>query len=156
MAPFMAGLEKPYAGEHRNFGSKHQRREIISEHAATLGCLGRLVVARQVMRGEITPSKKAGQEQRQEQYRFGPAYDLARSGTNQYYAANIAVQGARAERANGRLPSVWAMRAAASVGRALIRDPGRLKDAVGTVVKTGWQARSRRAAIAAAQDWRTV
>lgn len=157
-APFVAGEYPPYVGEVRNFVSKHQRREMVSEHAATLGCQVRLEVARQIRHGDIVPDRAATDEVLGAQFMGGVAWDLAKIGTNQYYAASIAMNGARIEVINGRFANVWPwrFRAALSLDRALLRDSGNFGSTLRTVGRLTFDLSSRERAMRKAVDPRTV
>ncbi len=157
-APYVDGFEQPSVGDQKNFVSKHQRREIISEHAVTVGLLGETVVARQVVLGEITPDQAASASIRASQFQIAIAYDLAKIGTNQYYAARLARLGMRTEHINGRPLNIlpWFGRLSASVVRALLRDRGNLLAAAAQFEQARRQTLSQEAAFAATSHWRTV
>jgi hypothetical protein len=134
------------------------RREIITEHATTIGALGRTVLAKQVLYGLLTRGISAGSEQIAEQAYFGAAYSLACLGNNAYYTTTIAMHGARAELINGRRKHVgpWLKRAISSAARAASSDPENAAAARHAVVAMGRHLRSRPAALASVKDWRTI
>ncbi len=152
------GAEQAFDGEVQNFTSKHQRREVYSEHAATLGVDVRTLVAQQILEEKIVVDKPTDFAVITEQFRAGVAYDLAKIGTNYYYATSIAANGARIEVVNGRRAHAgpWVGRAAASMIRASLRDRGNLPQAIKTATRLGLDLVSREKAMAATINPRTV
>ena len=151
-APFIVG--------DRALPDRRSRSELFVAHAKTEGCLGRLVVAKQIMDEEINPNEPAGDEQRLEQHWFGLAYKTALGGNSAYTGASIAVTAARAEVANGNPLSSpeWLRRAGNFI---LLQESEGLRtrdrfDATKTVVKHLPELRSRKAAMAASTHWRRV
>ncbi|HET7320080.1 MAG TPA: hypothetical protein VFI84_00665 [Candidatus Saccharimonadales bacterium] len=157
--PYADGLEQPFVGEITNFLSKRQRREVISEHAATIGRLGELVLRRQVALGEITKAVTASPTQRAQQFQIAAAYDRAKTGSNQYIAARIARTGMLAERINGNralniLP--WLGRLTMTIGRAALRDRSNVRLAARELFEVPGNMFTRESALGVATDWKTV
>jgi len=157
--PYADGLEQPFVGEITNFLSKRQRREIISEHAATIGRLGEVVLMRQVALQEIAVESPATPEQRAQQFYIASAYDRAKTGTNQYIAARIARTGMLAERINGEralniLP--WLGRLATSVARAALRDRKNFRLAALELANAPRQIATREKAMRTIADWESI
>lgn len=110
-----------------------RERELFSEYGATIGVLGRMVVAQQVSSGDL-PLKRGNREAlaaiRNKQSYFGRdgAHGYLKQGSNMYYLVSNAMHGARAERLNGKPAHIAPWLGRAAVG--LLRAEGKVKTAV--------------------------
>ena len=98
-------------------------KELLSEHGATLGCLGRLAVAQQVHYGHLPATGHSNISRlRRDQRHFGKheAHRYLRTGSNMYYLVRNAMHGALTERLNGKAAHIapWLGRAALGLVRA--------------------------------------
>ena len=130
--------------------AKRGRREVITEHGATVSLLGRLSTVKSVMLGidTRTDEPSAVQARSIDQQGYALAHDLLRRGNNGYYRVSNAMMGARQERLNGRLPHafVWLGRAASGVAWTAVRDPRNFKSTILTVGNRLRDIRSYKAA----------
>ncbi len=132
-ATFASGERLPnYQQEGPHATWKQQRRELFSEHAATLGLLARTATAEEViLQGTDTTE--------QERAKYGHAHDFARLGTNGYFRVSNAMNGARDERIQGssRIPhtAVWLARAAFGIVWSIKNDRGNLASAAKTFIR---------------------
>lgn len=109
---------------------KRARRELFSEHAASLGLLARAATAAEV-------AFKPSEQTQSDRLRYGYAHDFARLGLNGYIRVSNAMNGARDERRAGlrRLPhtAVCLARAAFGVVWSVKNDRGNLSPAIWTI-----------------------
>jgi hypothetical protein len=132
-AAFVSSMRPPnYRQEGPHATWKQQRRELFSEHAATLGLLARTATAEEVVLESVDAT-------RQERAKYGHAHDFARLGTNGYFRVSNAMNGARDERIQGssRVPhtAVWLARAAFGIVWSIKNDRGNLASAAKTFVR---------------------
>jgi hypothetical protein len=132
-AMFVSGERLPnYKQEGPHATWKQQRRELFSEHAATLGLLARTATAEEVVLQGTDMTE-------QERAKYGHAHDFARLGTNGYFRVSNAMNGARNERIQGssRIPhtAVWLARAAFGIVWSIKNDRGNLESAAKTFVR---------------------
>lgn len=148
------------AGDPRDFNPQLQtpkdtikavRRELLAEHGATIGLLGRLATVRQVLNGEDTrgDTDAAIQTTNIEQSHYGWAHNFLRSGNNGYYRVSNAMNAARQERINGHSlhAGVWLGRAASGLVWTAFHDRTHLKDAILTAGSRTLQMRSSAVAV---------
>lgn len=119
-----------------------RERQLFSEHGATLGTLGRMIVARQVLFGDHnSDSKVTVADLRTEQHYFGKkeAHHFLRQGNNMYYLVSNAMHGAQAERLNGKIAHVapWLGRAAVGIARSAVYDRQNFMNSVKTAARLG-------------------
>lgn len=113
-------------------------REVIAEHGATLGLLGRAATARAVLLGIDTrgDGEVACHERSEEQRWYGRdyAHGYLRQGSNGYYRVSNAMNGARQEKINGQFLRMlpWLGRAATGLAWTAAHDRGNFKDAAKT------------------------
>jgi hypothetical protein len=132
-----------------------REKELLSEHGATLGLLGRKVVAQQVVLEQLPDYEGAGLERRDvrgAQHYFGRhgAHGYLQRGSNMYYLVSNAMHGARAERLNGAPAHMvpWLERAQVGISRAALTDRSNLQPALRTVGRIGASLRSKDTAAA--------
>jgi len=121
---------------------KKSRRELLSEHAASLGLLARAATAAEVTLGTST------EETQSLSGHYGFAHDFARLGTNGYFRVSNAMNGARNERIAGRgiHAAVWVARAAFGVAWSAKNDPHGFLAAGRTFIKRLGDLRSQKIA----------
>jgi hypothetical protein len=132
-AMFVSGERLPnYRQEGSHATWKQQRRELFSEHAATLGLLARTATVEEVVIQSTNTTE-------QERAKYGHAHDFARLGTNGYLRVSNAMNGARDERIQGssRIPhtAVWLARAAFGIAWSVKNDRSNLMNAAKTFVR---------------------
>ncbi len=145
-----AATVKPLLDRNRGFTTS-QERQLKSEYGATLGCLGRAAVARQVALGFLpTSDSNRASHNRREQHFFGKreAHRHLKAGSNMYYLVSNAMQGARAERLNGKALRMvpWFGRAAVGLVRAVRNDRQNLRPAMRTAGALFLDLRSKKRA----------
>lgn len=128
--------------------------EILAEHGATLGLLGRMATVAYVLHGgnasaiEVRDGDDTSQPR---QSLYEQAYYYACNGNNGYYRASIAMTGARDALLDGQLDSVrvWCDRAVSSLAWTAMHDDWRnAKAAARTMIHRTPHLRSYRAAEA--------